>query len=97
MKTLTRVRNGVCRSGLYKVSEMAWDLIELLQHVEWLPKQLGSEDHEVSGTNARSGINVVGVSMGGMIALELVRHSRSPRYRGELLIRVRDGGVRRLP
>jgi len=42
---------------------MAKDVQELLQHVGWL----GQEEE---GSEAK--LNVVGVSMGGMIALELV-------------------------
>jgi len=49
--------------GAYKTSEMAKDVQELLQHVGWL----GQEEE---GSEAK--LNVVGVSMGGMIALELV-------------------------
>lgn len=41
----------------YTTSEMAKDIVELLDHVGW--------------TNPRS-IHVVGISMGGMIAQELV-------------------------
>lgn len=42
----------------YSTSEMARDTLELLEHVGW--------------TRPRS-LNVVGISMGGMIAQELVR------------------------
>ncbi|GAA5989855.1 hypothetical protein JCM5350_006588 [Sporobolomyces pararoseus] len=48
-------------SGSYKTSEMAKDVEELLKHVGWL------SDSEGDITR----LNVVGVSMGGMIALEL--------------------------
>ncbi|GAA5938014.1 alpha/beta fold hydrolase [Sporobolomyces koalae] len=46
--------------GAYKTSEMAKDVEELLQHVGWLGSTLNP-----------SKLNVVGVSMGGMISLEL--------------------------
>lgn len=44
--------------GLYKTSEMARDVLELLDHVGW--------------TEPRS-LHIDGVSMGGMISQELVR------------------------
>lgn len=46
----------------YTTSEMAKDVIELLDHVGW--------------TQSRS-VHVVGISMGGMIAQELVSDSTS--------------------
>lgn len=49
----------------YTTSEMAKDIVELLDHVGW--------------TQARS-VHVVGISMGGMIAQELVTLS-SPNLR----------------
>jgi len=49
--------------GAYKTSEMAKDIVELLQEVGWIKE--GEEGVEAN-------LNVVGVSMGGMIALELV-------------------------
>lgn len=43
----------------YSTSEMAKDVLEVLDHVGW--------------TKPRS-VNVIGISMGGMISQELVRH-----------------------
>lgn len=48
--------------GAYKTSEMAKDIVELLQEVGWIKE----------GEEGEADLNVVGVSMGGMIALELV-------------------------
>lgn len=49
--------------GRYSTSEMAKDTLEIIDHLEWtLPRHL----------------HVVGVSMGGMIAQELVSHSKRP-------------------
>ncbi|ORY73588.1 Alpha/Beta hydrolase protein [Leucosporidium creatinivorum] len=50
------VGNSDTPKGLYKTSEMAKDVVELLEEVGWF---------------AEGRLNVVGVSMGGMIALEL--------------------------
>jgi len=46
----------------YTTSEMAKDVVELLDHVGW--------------TESRT-LHIVGISMGGMIAQELVRHFRA--------------------
>lgn len=48
----------------YSTSEMALDVVELLHHVGW--------------TSPRD-LHVVGISMGGMIAQELVRYMSLPR------------------
>lgn len=61
--------------GAYKTSEMAKDAIELLQFIGWLPGQDGVVQEP--GTTSDGGINVIGVSMGGMIALELVSNGAS--------------------
>lgn len=52
--------NSDTPSGLYKTSELALDFIEVLEHLgpEW------------SGSRC---VNIIGVSMGGMIALELAK------------------------
>ncbi|KAM7221262.1 alpha/beta hydrolase [Rhypophila decipiens] len=50
----------------YSSSEMARDLIEVMSHVGWLPPDALSPSAQL----ARS-INVVGISMGGMIAQEI--------------------------
>lgn len=52
--------------GAYKTSEMAKDAVELLQFVGWIP-----EDVEGAPSSVPK-VNIIGVSMGGMIALELV-------------------------
>ena len=49
----------------YTTSEMAKDVVELLNHVQW--------------QDSRS-IHVVGISMGGMIAQELVRSPNIQTY-----------------
>ncbi|KAK4048657.1 hypothetical protein OIV83_004627 [Microbotryomycetes sp. JL201] len=49
--------------GLYQVREMAKDVVELLEQVGWIDKNNKQGD--------RQKLNVVGVSMGGMCALEL--------------------------
>ena len=49
----------------YSTSEMAKDTLELVDHVGW--------------TSNRQ-LHVIGVSMGGMIAQELVRHPTIPSY-----------------
>lgn len=54
------VSNSETPAGWYKTSEMAVDAFELLKHVGWL------KDGEKS-------VHVAGVSMGGMIALEMAR------------------------
>ncbi|GAA5966462.1 hypothetical protein JCM21900_003481 [Sporobolomyces salmonicolor] len=63
------VGNSDSPRGMYKTSEMAKDVEELLQQLGWL-----SED-------GNEGLNIVGVSMGGMIAQELAlllpRHVRT--------------------
>lgn len=51
--------------GLYSTSEMAKDLIDLLDFLGW---------------SANESLNVVGVSMGGMIAQELVRIVECPLH-----------------
>ncbi|UZJ54100.1 hypothetical protein CBS101457_003420 [Exobasidium rhododendri] len=50
--------NSEIPSGSYSTSEMALDVLDLLDYLEW--------------TQARS-VNVVGISMGGMISLELAK------------------------
>jgi pimeloyl-ACP methyl ester carboxylesterase len=62
------VGNSDTPSGLYKTSEMARDIQELLQYVGWVP-ELTEEDQEAAGGR---NLHIVGVSMGGMIAQELV-------------------------
>ena len=58
----------------YTTSEMAKDVVELLDHVGW--------------TKDRS-VHVVGISMGGMIAQELVStDSRSSRLPKDCLVRI---------
>lgn len=47
--------------GLYKTSEMADDLVELLDFLGWTEKRQ---------------LHVIGVSMGGMIVQQLVSHSQ---------------------
>ena len=49
----------------YTTSEMAKDVVELLDHVGWKEQR---------------SIHVVGISMGGMISQELVRFSRPKTY-----------------
>ncbi|KAM0789938.1 hypothetical protein ACM66B_006778 [Microbotryomycetes sp. NB124-2] len=51
--------------GLYLVREMAKDVVELLEQVGWVEKGKEGEERD------RQRLNVVGVSMGGMCALEL--------------------------
>ncbi|GAA6019356.1 hypothetical protein JCM11491_000906 [Sporobolomyces phaffii] len=67
--------------GRYKTSEMAKDVAELLLHVGWL--------------SGESKVHVVGVSMGGMIALELALHI--PRHIGTLLLTSTKSGASSLP
>lgn len=62
------VGNSDSPKGLYKTSEMAKDVVELLEEVGWVAKD-----------GAEGRVHVVGVSMGGMIALELVRCPHSAR------------------
>lgn len=54
---MLQVGNSDTPWGLYSTSEMARDLIDLLDFVGW---------------NDEKSLKVVGVSMGGMIAQELV-------------------------
>ena len=54
----------------YSTSEMAKDVLHLLDHVGW--------------THDRS-VHVVGISMGGMIAQEMVNHLASTRRRRTVL------------
>lgn len=56
------VSNSETPAGWYKTSEMAQDAFELLQHVGWI----------TDGSKKRS-VHVAGVSMGGMIALEMAK------------------------
>lgn len=58
----------------YTTSEMAKDVIELLDHVQW------------QGTRS---VHVVGISMGGMIAQELVRGPCFVRFFADELTRTR--------
>ena len=62
------VGNSDTPSGLYKTSEMARDIEELLQYVGWLPEDTDGAQEEAGERN----LHIVGVSMGGMIAQELV-------------------------
>lgn len=68
--------------GAYKTSEMAMDVVELLHQVGWVPKdeesnvESGKDATAGGATRRAAGINVVGVSMGGMIGLELVKSSQ---------------------
>jgi pimeloyl-ACP methyl ester carboxylesterase len=55
-----------CPTMRYSTSEMALDTIELLDHVGWMRNR---------------SIHVVGISMGGMIAQELVRCGSLPAKR----------------
>ena len=48
----------------YTTSEMARDVIDLLQHVDWLPSPLPTYP-------SKKDLHLVGISMGGMIAQEL--------------------------
>ena len=48
--------------GRYSTTQLAQDTLELLDHLKW---------------TAKRELHVIGVSMGGMIAQELVRTSRS--------------------
>ncbi|GAA6062271.1 hypothetical protein JCM10212_000931 [Sporobolomyces blumeae] len=51
--------------GAYKTSELAKDTVELLEHLHWVGKG------KVGGEHESANLNIVGVSMGGMIAQEL--------------------------
>lgn len=53
----------------YKTSDMAVDVFEVLKHIGWLEER---------------SVHMVGVSMGGMIALEFARHY--PEYLASLLL-----------
>ncbi|KIS66583.1 uncharacterized protein UMAG_05571 [Mycosarcoma maydis] len=57
------VSNSETPTGWYKTSEMAQDAFELLKHVGWIKD---GEQHQRS-------VHVAGVSMGGMIALEMAK------------------------
>lgn len=48
----------------YSTSEMAHDVIEVLQHVAWLPST-------ISDTSSKRDLHISGISMGGMISQEL--------------------------
>ncbi|KAI9029211.1 Alpha/Beta hydrolase protein [Hyaloraphidium curvatum] len=52
--------------GYYKTSQMAQDALELLEHLGWAEQ--GPNGPVAVGT----GVHVIGVSMGGMITMELV-------------------------
>ncbi|MCJ1477659.1 hypothetical protein MMC13_006332 [Lambiella insularis] len=52
---------------LYSTKAMAKDVIELLEHLEWV------EERKV-GKEAERKVHVIGISIGGMTAQELVRH-----------------------
>ncbi|GAA5888792.1 hypothetical protein JCM16303_003014 [Sporobolomyces ruberrimus] len=69
-------------SGAYKTSEMAKDVEELLQHVGWIDRE-------------EEKLNVVGVSMGGMIALELAL--LIPKHIHTLLLTSTSAGSSYLP
>ncbi|GAA5964203.1 hypothetical protein JCM3765_002768 [Sporobolomyces pararoseus] len=87
--TLVLDNRGVGHSdspgGAYKTSEMAKDVEELLNHVGWLA--------EAEGEVAK--LNVVGVSMGGMIALELAL--LIPQHIHTLLLTSTKAGSSSLP
>ncbi|GAA5828729.1 hypothetical protein JCM5353_002870 [Sporobolomyces roseus] len=74
--------------GAYKTSEMARDVVELLEEVGWIGKGEGEEEEEAR-------LNVVGVSMGGMIALELAL--LIPRHIRTLLLTSTKSGSSTLP
>ena len=57
--------------SLFSIADMAADVVDVLDDMQW------TEDKSV---------HVVGHSMGGMIAQELVSHGRSPTY-----LRASDG------
>jgi pimeloyl-ACP methyl ester carboxylesterase len=59
------VGNSDSPKGLYKTSEMARDVEELLDYVGWKEEK---------------SLHVIGVSMGGMVALELVSRRLRPSF-----------------
>lgn len=67
------VSNSETPTGWYKTSDMAQDAFDLLEHLGWI--QPGSDSPKV---------HVAGVSMGGMIGLEMAR--RHPEYLASLTL-----------
>jgi pimeloyl-ACP methyl ester carboxylesterase len=53
----------------YSTSEMARDIVELLEHLGWIPKRTIA--NMTSPPSTKPQLNIIGVSMGGMIAQEL--------------------------
>lgn len=53
--------------GAYRTSDLAMDTVELLKFIGWI-----DDDENEGGEVEKNSLNVVGVSMGGMIAQELV-------------------------
>jgi len=51
---------------------MAGDVLELMKYLEWIPEDMvQAEENEETPTNDCQKIHVVGISLGGMIAIEL--------------------------
>ncbi|KAK4054010.1 hypothetical protein OIO90_003655 [Microbotryomycetes sp. JL221] len=69
--------------GLYLISEMAKDVIELLEQVGWLNLDQQHDERK---------LNVVGVSMGGMCALELA--TMIPQHINALMLTSTKSGTK---